>query len=437
MALVLAFASTAAAQLSDYLGPGVSTGGASQIGMRSGQPVDLRFYADVSGVYDTGLQPVSVDSKGNLVQVNGLYGEELTFGAYGSHQWQHSQLGVDYRGAFRNYSGNSYYDGIDQQLALGYTLQKSRRLYFGFSGVGGTLSRTIGALTGYYYLPVQSMVDQPSSSLFDNRIYFADGEADMTYLLSARTSFTVSGQGFIARRQSDSLSGVIGYIARGSLQRRMSRATTLGVIYDHMHFGYTQAFGNSDVNTYQAFLGAQLGRRWTGYIEAGAFQAEAQGLQEVSVDPAIAALLGVTTTTEAFYSKHTFPTGSATVTRSFKTASLSASYAKTVTPGNGVYLASRQEVAAVTYSYTAVRKLNFSFFAGATRFNSLGQSLQPYWQANGGAGVSYTLSRSLHLTARYDARRQEIQSSGYNPISYRATIGLAFSPGSVPLSLWQ
>ena len=434
MALVLAFASTAAAQLSDYLGPGVDTRGAGQIGTRSGQPVDLRFYADISGVYDSGFQPVSVDAKGNLVQVHGLYGEEASFGAYGVHQWRHAQLGLDYRGAFRNYEGSSYYDGIDQQLILGYTLQKSRRLYFGFSGVGGTISRSIGALTGYYYLPVQSLVNQPSSSLFDNRVYFADGSADMTYLLSARSSVTVGGQGFVARRQSDALSGVTGYVARGSLQRRMARTATLGVAYEYMHFGYTHSFGGSDVHTYEGFMGVQLGRHWTGTVQAGVFQAEAEGLQQVAVDPAIAALLGVTTTTEAFYSKHTFPTASATLTRIFKNAILSANYAKAVTPGNGVYLASRQETGAVNFSYTAVRKWNFNVFAGATRFNSLGQDLQPYWQANGGTGITYNAANWIHLTARYDARHQEIESGGFRPTSYRVTVGLAVSPGSVPLS---
>src|SRR5262250_3339485 len=101
MALVCAFASTAAAQLSGYLGPGVLTRGAGQIGTRSGQEVDLRFFVNASGVYDNGIQPVSVDSKGNLVQVNGLWGTELAFGAYGVHQWRNSQLGIDYHGNFR------------------------------------------------------------------------------------------------------------------------------------------------------------------------------------------------------------------------------------------------------------------------------------------------------------------------------------------------
>jgi len=434
MMLAVAFASTASAQLSDYLGPAITTRGAGQIGERSGQIVDLRFYADASGFYDNGLQPVSVDSKGNLVEVNGQWGTEVSFGAYGSHQWRHSQLGVDYRGTFRHYSDNTYFDGIDQQLVLGYTLQKSRRMFFDFS-VGGTLSRSIGALAGYY-LPMPSLVDQPSSLLFDNRIYFAEGGADMTYLLSARTSFSVGAGGFVAARRSNALSGVQGYTARGSLQHRWTRSTTVGTTFQHVHFDYTQSFGNSDVSIYEAFVGSQLGRRWTLYVSGGAFQAEAEGLQQVAVDPVIAALLGVNTTTQAFYTTHVFPSGSANLTRAFKRASLSFGYAKTVAPGNGVYLASRQENATATFSYTGTRKLNFSFFAGAIRFNSLGQSLQPYWQANGGTGVTYNLTPALHLTARYDARHQEIVNNPYSPTSYRVTLGIAFSPGTIPLSLW-
>jgi hypothetical protein len=433
MALALAFASTAAAQLSDYLGPGVGTYGAGQIGTRSGQEVDLRFYADASGFYDHNIQPVSVDSKGNLVQAD-QWGTEISFGAYGSHEWRHSQLGLDYRGTFRHYSDNSYYDGIDQQLALGYTLQKSRRMYFDFTATGGTISRGLGAIAGYP-IPISSLVNQPSSLLFDSRNYFGEGGSDMTYLLSARTSFSVGGQGFVARQRSNALAGVEGYVARGSLQRRWTQSTTVGVAYEHVHFAYTQAFGDSDINNYEIFTGAQLAKNWTLSARAGAYQAEAQGVQQVAADPAIAALLGITTTTETFYSQHVYPSGEAVLTRTFKRALLSTSYTKTVTPGNGVYLASRSDNAWVTYSYTALRQLSLNFFGGATRFHSLGQDLQPYWQANGGLGLSYALTRALHFTMRYDARRQEIDSSTYHPMSYRVSFGLAYSPGTVPLSL--
>src|SRR5713101_2706730 len=57
MPLVCLLASTAAAQVSDYLGPGVLSRGAGDIGTRSGRQVDLRLYAGAAGVFDNQLQP--------------------------------------------------------------------------------------------------------------------------------------------------------------------------------------------------------------------------------------------------------------------------------------------------------------------------------------------------------------------------------------------
>ena len=72
IAMVLACCSTMTAQISNYLGPGILTRGAGDIGTRAGQDVDLRFFAGVYGIYDTGLQPFLVDSNGQLETVNGV-----------------------------------------------------------------------------------------------------------------------------------------------------------------------------------------------------------------------------------------------------------------------------------------------------------------------------------------------------------------------------
>jgi len=119
LTLACVFASTAAAQLGDYLGPGILTQGAGDIGTRAGEPVTMRFFANVSGVYDNGLQPLILNSAGNLIQVNGLYGLEASIGVYGVHDWRQAQLGLDYRGNFRDYTNGSFYNGSDQQLVPG------------------------------------------------------------------------------------------------------------------------------------------------------------------------------------------------------------------------------------------------------------------------------------------------------------------------------
>lgn len=142
LACCVAFASIATAQLSDYLGPGVMTDGAGQIGNRSGEQVDLRYYVDANAVYDNGLQPISTNSEGKLTRVNGLYGVEALIGAYGTHSWKTALLGVDYRGDFIDYANGSYYDGSNQSLTIGYTYQKSRRLFFDLRG-SAALIRTI------------------------------------------------------------------------------------------------------------------------------------------------------------------------------------------------------------------------------------------------------------------------------------------------------
>src|SRR5678810_974954 len=98
IAMVLVCGSTMTGQIASYLGPGILTRGAGDIGTRAGQDVNLRFFVSASGIYDNGLQPYSVDGKGQLVTVNGLWGSEVGLGAYGVHNFRHGKLGLDYKG---------------------------------------------------------------------------------------------------------------------------------------------------------------------------------------------------------------------------------------------------------------------------------------------------------------------------------------------------
>jgi hypothetical protein len=60
--------------------------------------------------------------------------------------------------------------------------------------------------------------------------------------------------------------------------------------------------------------------------------------------------------------------------------------------------------------------------------------LQPYTMINGGGGITYALTKPIHIIARYDARHQEIVEGVFKGTSYRATLGISFSPGDVPLA---
>jgi hypothetical protein len=435
--LVCILASTAAAQQSSYLGPGVLSRGAGDIGNRGGQQVDLRFFADVTGVYDNGLQPFAVGPNGTLPEVKGLYGVEASLGAYGTHTWKRALLGLDYKGDFYHYPSGSFYDGSTHNLTLGYTFQKSRRLAFDFRQLAGTSSRAYGG-PGFYgsNATPYDVVNQPTTLLFDSRTYYLQSTMDVNFITSARTTYTVGGDGYTVKRQAGGLIGVNGYDLHGRIQHRLSKTRTVGVTYEHSHYDFPPAFGEADINNYQGFFSDKLGRRWTFSVSAGVFQADVVGIQQVALNPVIAALLGQTTASQAFSRSTFYPSGTASLSGNFKTSTIGFSYARTVTPGNGVYLTSRQESGTLSYGYTGIRKWNFGLSGSYNKLTSVGQGIQPYSLFNGGAGFTYGINKAFHVIGRYDARHQAIDLAGYRRTSYRATLGLAFSPGDKPLSLW-
>jgi hypothetical protein len=437
--LACILSATAAAQMENYLGPGVLSRGAGDIGTRGGQDVDLRFYANVSGLYDNGLEPYALDSKGNLITVNGLYGAQADVGVYGTHQWRTATLGLDYRGNFYDYVNDSKYSGSTQNLMLGYTYQESRRLVLEFRLLAGTSSLGYGG-PGIYGTPAvegaSDVVNQATTLLFDNRTYYTQSSLDVNYIKSLSDIFTFGAGGFFLRREASGLAGLDGYNAHGTYQHRLSRTRTVGFTYERMFFDYPPAFGQSDINVGQVFYADKLGRRWTFSIAAGAFQAEVKGIQQITLSPVVAALLGTSRGTQAFYHDNVYPDGRASLTRDFRTSALTLLYSQLVTPGNGVYLTSRRTLGMINYSYTGIRKWNFGIRGGYDTLESIGQAIKPYTQLTAGAGFTYGLTRSLHIVGRYDARHQEIGEYGFRATSYRATFGLAFSPGDIPLSLW-
>ena len=431
IAIVLACCSTMTAQISDYLGPGILSRGAGDIGTRAGQDVDLRFSVSLNAIYDTGLQPFSVNGNGQLATVGGLFGTELAVGVYGVHKFKHGRLGLDYQGSYRHYSQQTFYDGTDNTLALGYTYQKSRRLIFDTRQTAGSVS--LGTPFGSV-LPVTDSVVTPSSLLFDNRMTYLQSSLDVNLLLSAHTTLTFGGEGFGIWRKATGLIGMEGYDLHGTIQHRVTQRTTLGVNYQHSYYNFPKAFGQSDINSFTGSFATRLGQFWTVSLSGGAYTVEVQGLQQVAVDPVIAALLGVFTTQQTFYQKSVYPQWNASLSRQFRRANLSFGYQSGPSAGNGVYLTSRQDRGTASFSYTGIRKWSFSAGGGYYRLEGIGQGLQPFSQLTGGGGVTYSVTHAIQMLARYDARHQDIINGVYLNNSYRAVVGISFSPADIPLS---
>ena len=437
-AVLLAAASGLMAQDADqgsYQGPGISSPGVGTIGSRSGEQVDLRFYLGVSGVVDSTLVPFSSDAQGNLIRIPNLYGIEVTGGAYGTHSWKRSQLGLNYVGSYTRYLNYDGYNSNNHSLSLGYTNQVSRRLKVDLRESAGSLSYGAVQVANAASIDLNSSFT-PAVRLFDTRTYFLQSSASATYLQSSRMSYTVGATGFLQNLKSLGLSNGWGYTFNGNMMRRVSRSASVGLAYEYSHFEFPAFFSRSDSHTFHGVYDTALGRFWTLSIEAGVTLTRGESLVTVALNPVLAALLRQSTITGISSLRTIYPSGTVALRRQFRRASLGFNYFRGVNSGNGFYTTGRLNNARASFSYTGLRKINMGVDGGYYDLRSIGQNLGNYTQYLAGAGVSYALGRDIHLSVRYDFRNQRIDSSNYSPNGFRTTIGLNFSPGSLPLSLW-
>jgi hypothetical protein len=221
------------------------------------------------------------------------------------------------------------------------------------------------------------------------------------------------------------------------LEYRISRHTTLGVDYRFTYFDYTRGFGNTDIHSVGVNYSTQLSRHVQLSARLGGARVESQSLTEVTLDPAVAALLGESQAIQAAYRLNYVPEIQVRLADTFRQSRFSLAYLNQVVPGNGVYLTSRNDTGNATYSYSGVRHWNFALNGSYGRMSTLVQTVGAYTAYGGGAGITRDLGKGLHTVLRMDALRYDIASSAlFRHTEYRTSIGLNFSPGDLPLVLW-
>jgi hypothetical protein len=417
-----------------YAGPTILSRDRSLIGERGGKLIDFRFYGELQGIYDSGLTPLVVNPQGNVTNY-GAEGVEAGFGVIGSHNWVHDKLSLEYRGTYRHYTNHSYFDGTDQFLDLAYSHQLRRHITLDLKGTAGTISLANGE---FAYVPLTNtdLFAVPANELFDNRTEFLQSRVDMVWQKSARWSFDFGGEGFVVRRRSLSLAGLNGYNGRANIAYRLSRRQTLSGNYTYTSFDFQRQFGNSKLQIVTLGYAIGLSRKWDFSMQAGGIRVETAGLTQVALDPAIAAIVGRNVAIVTFARVLYVPEIEARLIRRYDRSALNIAYSMGVTPGNGVYLTSRQNVGSVGYSYTGYRRLTAALNASYGTMTAVGQTLGQLTNFQSGVATTYKLARATHLTARYDYRHYTTQNSFYLKNSHRVVIGLAFSPGETPLAIF-
>jgi hypothetical protein len=277
----------------------------------------------------------------------------------------------------------------------------------------------------------------PTTDYFDNRTIYLTSQADLSIQKTARLSFDLGGGAFITRRRSTSLYGTVGVYAHGDMAYRLSRQSTIGLDYGYQHYEFTRIFGGTDYHAVQLIFARQLTRLWEFTGAAGGGRVETQFIQSVPVAPAIAALLGITQSSEIVHDVRWVPNFAARLSRTFRRGVAFIGAGHTITPGNGLFLTSAATSAFAGYNYTGLRRWSFGTELAYTRAKSVGNILGVYSSESGTVSASRQLFRSFHFVASYSARRYDSPDfSRYQRLVHSARLGFGWSPGDVPLRIW-
>jgi hypothetical protein len=419
-----------------YAGPAILSRGESPAALSSPQ-IDFRPYLAVTGVYDTGLSGVSLSSDTGALAYSAGEGVELTAGVSGFHTWRHTKLGLDYTGSLRHYLKRTYYDGTDHSLMLSLNHQINRHITLGLRENAGIFTRNFGTSSllqtaGYD----ASSTYVPTTDYFDNRTLYLSTQADLTIQRSTRLSFNLGADGFVVKRRSNALYGSVGSAARGDIEYRWTRRTTVGLNYSFTHYDFTKTFGATDAHS----LGFAAATRLTRTLEVSAFggeqHVETKFVRAIAVDPVVAALLGITQGHVVVHRIDYIPFFSARLSNSFKRGVVYVSGEESIRPGNGLFLTSKAISGSTGCNYTGLRRWSINANATYTRSSAVSNVTGSYSDATASVSVSRQLGRSFHIVASGAAHRyQSGDFTQYNRTVYEARLGLGFAPGNIPLRI--
>lgn len=432
-------AGQASAQIVGGPGPSTMSRGGNASGMRGSELVDFTFYGGVTGFYDTGILQPNVDSNGNP-SGSDQAGYGLNFGAYGSHAWRRSSVGVDYRGDVRrsitnNNANNVGLNGTDQALGVEFRRILTRKWEIVGREAAGTTNRPFGGFSAPSYISTDT-ISVPLTEVYNNRVYYTQTSAYASYSLSSRTLFSMGGGDFRMHRSSQGLVSANGTYAVGTMQRRLSRKMSVSGGYQFMRYTYPRAFGDSNIHSVNVGVERNLGRYSALQVSIGVYRLETLGSQTYTLNPEVAAILGRPTGVAVLYRVNYLTSVNATYAYRKRNWGYTGGYTRGASPGNGVYLTSQNEAFSVGASYSGLQKISFGANASYTRMVSVFQTAEPFHYSQVGGGFAYNLGHHMNFVAQADFRDMTAGLTVANRKGFSAVAGFSFSSSSLPLSLW-
>ena len=426
-----------------YAGPAILSRGEAPAAMTE-PTVDFAFSVALTANYSRGLLGVATNSQGELVN-DASYGAGLSLGLSGSHRWRHTRLGVNYSGSVYDYLNASYFAGINQAISIGLTHQFSRHILFTLRESSGWFTQfpasTASLSSSVPFDPSQGEI--PTTDFYDNRTIYSTTIANLIYQATSRLSFSLGGGYFTDLRRSADLYSATGESATADAQYRLSRHVTVGGQYGFAHYGFSQGIGHSYIYSSTLSISARFDR-WTELSLFGGAARVASSFEEsVPINPAFLAILcpsGIVANcnlpNSLVINNNTFwaPDFGIRFSRAFERGVAYLNAGERLNPGNGLFLTSRAETAAVGYGYSGLRKWSLNVGGYYVRALSVGNVQGGYGQLTGSFSMSHRILPHLSLVASLSATKYQSSSfADYNHLTYFASIGLGFSSKDIPV----
>lgn len=428
----------------EYSGPAVLSRGISA--SEPMNPKNIRFTpsAGIEYVYNSGLTGVNVQPNGTLSNADAS-GVLLNYSLTGQRVFLKDIFSLTFSGNVYHYFQDTQFDGSSDALALTWRHILSRHLSFDVRVSADTFNQNSLLLSGAEYINSGAgttlLTATPATEAFDGRVNSFMTQGDVTYQMTPRLSLNLTGSGFLTRRESISLYGDTGYQAGADLAYRVTRQTTLGTYYSYTHYDYIGIFGSTQINT----VGLTYSIAFTPATELitrlGGSRLEASEITEINVNPLLTLLFGTSSVPEALYTVNYTPDINAQLRHQRKDVTVSAAYARGVTPGNGLILTSIQQSASLGANTKFGRRWNVGITAGYSTLAGVGAAglngfAGRYKTVFADASIYRTIHRNLdwHLHAGY--HYYLLDDTGFLRNSFIFSTGLTWNPGNVLERVW-
>jgi hypothetical protein len=399
------------------------------------QPIEraadyLNFYAFVNGILDTStaLPGATTTTSGNDTGA----ALEGGGGISANHDFATGTFALSYRGDYRSYADPEYPSGTDQSLTFIFRKLLTRHLTFSIQENAGIYPQGTTLLQSTATTETGALQTTP----FSLSTKFTGTSTSISYQQSKRLSYEFTGTFYLTRYNSAVNYGNDDISGSGSVLYRLTRSTTVSGTYQESRFLYQQNAGNANSQMVYATLSHNLIRHWTVGASGGATYTSDSGTVLLPVTLEIGQTLVPVYVQGHYMQKSILPYLQGSVTHNWHHTVLSLNGGEGVTPGNGVFLASRNIGVNGLFSYTWPRS-NISAGGYYSRLTSVANaSSLKVTTTDVQVSYAYNLIRHLGSNIRYDHINYGVIGGFDGHSDNRLTFGFYFTSKDIPLALF-